>query len=268
MLGGCAEPVLHAPAAPWLRVAEDGRVIVRAGLRGGGALRLRHDDGGGPVVTAMRATGRDGEAPTDHAWFEAELAGAGRTLEYAFVLADGRTVGLAHDAAFRIALADLAPAAPAWWQGAVVYTVFVDRFRRAGGWGEVPGWARERRAGGDLDGIALALPYLVELGVTALHLTPIGVAPSAHRYDAIDPRAVDPAIGGETALARLLDTAHGQKLHILLNVATTHVDHNFATFRDVRDRRTRSPYFRWFHVHRHPFTERPDPGYEHYQKKQ
>ncbi|MCE9579427.1 MAG: radical SAM protein [Deltaproteobacteria bacterium] len=268
VVGGTGEPVLHAPAAPWLRIADDGRVIVRAGLRGPGTLRVRSDEGGGPAVTAMACVGRDGDGADAHAWFEAALPGAGKTLEYAFVLADGRTIGDAHGAAFRVTLAELAPSLPAWWRDAVVYTVFVDRFRRAGGWDGAPGWAREVRAGGDLDGITLALPYLVDLGVTALHLTPIGVAPSAHRYDAIDPRAVDPALGGDAAFARLITAAHDRGLRVIVDVAATHVHRDAPPFQDVRARGPASPYWRWFDAQRWPFTDGPDPGYAHYQKGQ
>ncbi|WP_252496084.1 alpha-amylase family glycosyl hydrolase, partial [Escherichia coli] len=37
--------------------------------------------------------------------------------------------------------------------------------------------------GGDLDGICAKLPYLQQLGVTALYLNPIFTAPSVHKYD-------------------------------------------------------------------------------------
>lgn len=268
VVGGAEEPVLHAPAAPWLSVANDGRVIVRAALRRGhrDRLALRADDGGGWRTLAMHAAGGD----DSHLWFETELAGAGRALEYAFVLADGRTVA-GSAGTFRVDVRELAPRVPAWWRDAVVYTIFVDRFRRggtAGRWADPRAWARDRRAGGDLDGVREALPYLADLGVTALHLTPLCTAPSVHRYDAIDPTAIDPQLGGDAAFDRLVDTAHARGLRILVDVATTHVDRDFAPFREVRARGPASPYWRWFRARRWPFVAGPDPGYAHYQKGQ
>lgn len=252
VVGGTAEPVLHAPVTPWLVAHDDGRITVRARLRHGAGDRLavQTDDG----TRAMRTVGAD----ATHLWFEVDLAGATKTLEYRFVLAGGRTL----DAL----CAEPRPApVPSWWRDAIVYTIFVDRFR---GYRNGNAWQRDTRAGGTLDGIRDAIPYLCDLGVSVLHLTPICESPSVHRYDAIDPRAVDPTLGGEAALARLLDDAHARGLRIVLDVPTTHVHRRFAPFRDVALRGEASPYYRWFHVHRWPFIEGPDPGYRHYQKGQ
>jgi hypothetical protein len=61
---------------------------------------------------------------------------------------------------------DLPRAAPDFWRRAVVYTIFVDRFRRASGnWPAVMGDERAR-CGGDLAGVQAALPYLQDLGGT------------------------------------------------------------------------------------------------------
>jgi glycosidase len=204
----------------------------------------------------------------EHLFFEAHLPASARALDYAFVLDDGRCVGREGGAgqAFRVEPRALAAPPPAWWRDAVLYTIFVDRFRR-GGWPDDLGARPERaRAGGDLEGVVEAIDHLVDLGVTALHLTPIVVAPSAHRYDSIDPRAVDPALGGEPALRRLLDEAQRIGLKVLLDLGLKMVHRDFAPFQDVRRRGPDSPYWRWFHARRWPFTEGLDPGYEHYQK--
>ncbi len=266
VIGGTPEPVLHAPAAPWLWRRDDGRLVVRAAVRrdaaGRGAPAVRCGDGERP----MRAVAGDAL----HVGYEAELPGAARTIEYGFALPDGRLVAGADGALLRAsldALDDAARRPPAWWRGAVVYTIFIDRFRRAGGaWPAGAGWAREVTCGGDLDGVREALPYLVDLGVTVLHLTPVTPAPSVHRYDAIDPRAVAPEVGGEAAWDRLIDAAHAAGLRVLADVVTTHVDRGFAPFGDVAARGPASPYWPWFRGHRWPFFAGPDPGYEHYQK--
>jgi cyclomaltodextrinase / maltogenic alpha-amylase / neopullulanase len=104
VVGGADEPVLHAPSSPWLSIEDDGRLCVRAGLRRGHGdrLLLRWDEGGGCRETPLVAVGGEDE----HVLFEVHLPGSGRTLEYAFVLTDGRCVGEAEcpGRAFRILL--------------------------------------------------------------------------------------------------------------------------------------------------------------------
>ncbi len=270
VVGGTEEPVLHAPAAPWLERTDDGAVIVRAALRRTSrsrGLAVRADDGAGVVTRRMRAI----DADPSHVTFEARLPGAGRRLAYTFALDDGRTVAGPGGAWLAVTLADLPAPPPAWWRRAVVYTVFVDRFRRGGArptWAEPGRSDREHHAGGDLRGVVEALPYLRDLGVDVLHLTPLCVAPSPHRYDAVDPRAVDPALGGEAAFGRLCEEAHAAGMRVLCDVAATHVHRDFPPFQDVLARGPASPYWSWFAVDRWPCSEGPDPGYAHYQKGQ
>ena len=270
VVGGADEPVLHVPARPWVFLEDDGRLCLRAGLRRGAGERLgiRWDEGDGPRQGSLALVAAEDE----HLLFEVHLPASARSLEYAFVLEDGRTVGRPGGAgqAFRIALSALRSTVPAWWRDTTLYTLFVDRFRRGGHGGA---WAGplagdQALAGGDLDGVVEALPYLADLGVGAIHLTPIVVAGSAHRYDAIDPRRVDPALGGEAALGRLLEEAHRRELRILLDLTVTHVHRDFFAFQDVRSRGRLSPYWGWFRAHRYPFHEGHDPGYAHYQKGQ
>ena len=270
VVGGADEPLIHVPARPWVFFEDDGRLCLRAGLRRGSGERLgiRWDEGDGPREAPLALVGAEDE----HLLFEVHLPASARSLEYAFTLEDGRTVGRPGGAgqAFRVALSTLRPTAPAWWRDTTLYTVFVDRFRRGGRGGAWCGplASDQARAGGDLDGVVEALPYLADLGIGAIHLTPIVVAGSAHRYDAIDPRRVDPALGGEAALGRLLEEAHRRDLRILLDLTVTHVHRDFFAFQDVRSRARLSPYWGWFRIHRYPFHEGHDPGYAHYQKGQ
>lgn len=268
VVGGAEEPLLHAPVRPFVFVEDDGRLCVRAGLRvgHGDRLELRWDEGGGQRRLAMREVAREDE----HVMFEAHVPGAGRSLDYQFVLADGRTLGAPGGAAqsFVVERGRVELATPAWWRDAVLYTIFVDRFRCGTGWRDPKVIDRDHRAGGDLAGVIDALPYLADLGVTVLHLTPICASHSVHRYDAIDPRVVAPELGGDDALARLLDAAHQRGLRVMLDVAITHVHRDFAAFKDVRERGRESSYWSWFSIQHHPFFEGYDPGYAHYQKGQ
>ncbi len=153
--------------------------------------------------------------------------------------------------------------APAWLEGAVLYGIFLDRWRR--GRASPP----ERRMlapttpstpfvfyGGDLDGVREHLGYVADLGVTAVALTPVALSPSPHRYDAQDLFVVDPAVGGERALAALVEASHRRGLKLVLDASLTHVSEKHPAFRDLLDRQQASPTAPWFRVKRFPVVAR------------
>ena len=80
--------------------------------------------------------------------------------------------------------------------------------------------------GGDLRGIKDHLPYLKDLGVTTLWLTPIvknGAAQDYHGYGATDLYAVDPHLGTLHEYQQLVDAAHQQHMKIFFDVVPNHV---------------------------------------------
>lgn len=83
--------------------------------------------------------------------------------------------------------------------------------------------------GGDLEGIIEKIPYLKELGVTALYLNPIFVAPSVHKYDCLDYFHVDPHFGGDEALAKLSAALHENEMKLILDISINHTgtDHKW-----------------------------------------
>ncbi len=261
VVGGTKEPVLHVPASPFVFVRPDGLVTIRAALRktAGHRLSVRLASLSGLPVLPMQPIGEEDE----HFLFEAHLPTAGLPLEYWFCLPSGELLGGPSGESLQTAPAP--SDVPPWWPDAVLYSVFVDRFRRGDGQPWPPLADEKARAGGDLDGVRAALPYLSDLGVTVIHLTPIWQSPSAHRYDAENPLVVDPALGGEAALRRLLEDAERLGIRVLLDVTLTHVHRSFLPFCDVRLRGPHSPYASFFRFHRWPFSDGPSPGYEHYQ---
>ncbi|TCM14416.1 (1-_4)-alpha-D-glucan 1-alpha-D-glucosylmutase [Novosphingobium sp. PhB165] len=69
------------------------------------------------------------------------------------------------------------------------------------------------------------LPWLVELGVSHLYLSPLFRAgeASTHGYDVIDPNEVDPAVGGEAAFVALADAAREAGIGIVLDIVPNHM---------------------------------------------
>ena len=147
----------------------------------------------------------------------------------------------------------------AWIRDAVVYQIFVDRFAngdpRLDPANVVP-WGSEPTAtgfmGGDLKGIAEKLPYLEDLGVNVVCLTPIFMSSSNHRYNTYDYYRVDPRLGTIDDFRNLLAEAHRREIRILLDGVFNHCGRGFYPFFDVMENGTESAFSRWFSIEGYP----------------
>ena len=151
---------------------------------------------------------------------------------------------------------------PAWVADAIFYQIFPDRFRNGDArtdpphsrpWGEIP--TPTSFFGGDLWGILEKLDYLADLGVTALYLTPVFRASTNHRYDTEDYFEVDPVLGGNEALKRLVSELHRRGMRLILDGVFNHCGVGHPFFREARERGRASPYWDWF------VWEEEEPGY-------
>ncbi len=158
-------------------------------------------------------------------------------------------------------------ATPDWVKDAVFYQIFPDRFAKSGRfgqngylpkptnlqpWGSTPTFHGFQ--GGDLLGIVEKLPYLKELGITALYLNPIFASASNHRYHTYDYFQVDPILGGNQALTELLNEAHRRGIRVILDGVFNHASRGFFQFNHLMECGPESPYTDWFHVHGWPIN--------------
>ncbi|MEU5434751.1 glycoside hydrolase family 13 protein [Streptomyces sp. NPDC020719] len=100
----------------------------------------------------------------------------------------------------------------AWWQDAVIYQVYPRSFADADGDGM-----------GDLEGVRSRLPYLRDLGVDAVWLSPFYASPQADAgYDVADYRAIDPMFGTLHDADALIRDAHALGLRIIVDLVPNH----------------------------------------------
>lgn len=186
---------------------------------------------------------------------------------------------------------------PDWAKNAVWYQIFPERFRNGdpandppnterwqSKWfstlpGEAPGQENfyygagnvwKRRYGGDVQGLIWALPYLKNLGITAIYLNPMFEADSLHKYDTSDYRHIDEHFGyagdieqlhGETddpktwqwtktdkLFLDFVAKAHAMGFHVILDGVFNHVGRDFWAFQDVLKNGRRSKYAGWFDI--------------------
>lgn len=112
-----------------------------------------------------------------------------------------------------------------WWRDAVIYQVYPRSFADGNGDGM-----------GDLPGIRARLPYLRDLGVDAVWLSPFYSSPQADAgYDVADYRVIDPAFGTLADAEAVIRDAHGLGLRIIVDVVPNHCSDQHAWFRQALD---------------------------------
>lgn len=139
-----------------------------------------------------------------------------------------------------------------WAKGSVGYQIFPDRFRRAAG--PAPGiqpWdgkeiGQRSFFGGDLKGITESVPYLKELGVELVYLTPIFLSDTAHRYNTFDYYKIDPMLGDLSDLKELSRALHDAGMKLILDGVFNHCGLAFAPFKDAVRKGKGSQYYDWF----------------------
>ena len=94
---------------------------------------------------------------------------------------------------------------------------------------------------GDLRGITQHLDYFVDMGVSALWLSPIHKSMSYHGYDVVDYSSVNPKLGTETDLKDLIDKARQKGIGIYLDFVLNHSGSDNAWFQSAKADAT-SPY--------------------------
>ena len=110
-----------------------------------------------------------------------------------------------------------------WWVDAVTYQVYIRSFCDGSGDGV-----------GDLAGIRSKLPYLADLGVDAVWITPFYRSPMAdHGYDVADYYDVDPVFGSLAEFDQLLAEAHALGLKVIVDVVPNHTSDQHMWFTEA-----------------------------------
>jgi glycosidase len=156
-----------------------------------------------------------------------------------------------------------APGCPSWAAETVWYQVFPERFCRGDPSFSPPGtasWetgdpARRNFFGGDLRGLRGKLPYLRDLGINGLYLTPVFEAPSNHKYDIEDYYAVDRHFGNLEDLRGLVAEAHSLGIRVMLDAVFNHAGKTHPFWRDLLEKQEASAYRDYFHIHGFPVKE-------------
>jgi alpha-glucosidase len=108
-----------------------------------------------------------------------------------------------------------------WWRSAVIYQVYPRSFADSDGDGI-----------GDLPGIRSRLPYLHDLGVDAVWISPFYPSPMADAgYDVSDYRDIEPIFGTLADADALLAEAHALGMKVIIDLVPNHTSDEHEWFR-------------------------------------
>jgi alpha-glucosidase len=137
---------------------------------------------------------------------------------------------------------------PDWWHTAVIYQIYPRSFQDTNADGV-----------GDLAGIRQRLPYLVNLGIDAIWISPIFPSPMADfGYDISNYVDVDPLFGSLSDFDGLLREAHRRGLKVILDLVPNHTSDQHSWFIASRSSRT-DPKSDWY-IWRDPAVSGGEPN--------
>ncbi|WP_425059569.1 hypothetical protein SCACP_01600 [Sporomusa carbonis] len=240
-------------------------------------MRLAQDHGGQKLYEAV-ITAPDSPGVI---WYYFVVRQGGQTFYYGNNAEETGGVGHIYDSpppSYQISTYIPGATTPKWFKNAIVYQIFVDRFYnglpdgkilnpRPGSlihadWYDTPVYTRDMDTGailaydffgGNLAGVIAKLPYLEELGITAIYLNPVFAAPSNHKYDTADYKTIDPMFGDNALFAELCTKAKERGIAVILDGVFSHTGSDSiyfnqnGTYDSVGACQSReSPYYSWY----------------------
>ncbi|KAF0749361.1 maltase 2-like [Aphis craccivora] len=123
-----------------------------------------------------------------------------------------------------------------WWQNSIIYEIFPLSFKDSNGDGS-----------GDFKGITEKLDYIVDLGVTAIWLTPFFESPlESGGYDITNHLDVQHIFGTLDDFKDLLNTAHSKNLKVIMDFVPNHTSNKHIWFENSANNVTDyADYYIW-----------------------
>ncbi len=107
-----------------------------------------------------------------------------------------------------------------WWRSAVIYQIYIRSFADRNGDGV-----------GDIAGIRSRLPYLRDLGIDAVWITPWYPSPMVDAgYDVADYKDIEPLFGTLSEAEEMITEAHDLGIRVIIDIVPNHSSDQHAWF--------------------------------------
>ena len=135
-----------------------------------------------------------------------------------------------------------------WWKNSVVYQIYPRSFKDSNGDGF-----------GDLRGIIEKLPYLQNLGIDVLWLSPVFDSPQDDNgYDISDYRKIYAGFGSNEDMDELIRKAHEHGIKIVLDLVVNHTSDEHAWF--VESRKSKDNDYSDYYIWKDPKADGSEPN--------
>ncbi|MFO7676965.1 MAG: alpha-amylase family glycosyl hydrolase [Thermoplasmatota archaeon] len=136
-----------------------------------------------------------------------------------------------------------------WFKNAIIYHILIDRFA---GFTDEKNWQKPEFIGGTIQGITNKIPYLKDLGVTTLWISPFYQTSAYHGYHITDFYSVDTRFGEKKDIEVLIRKLHENNMTIIADFVPNHCSKHHPFFKQAQSNKD-SEFYDWF-----LFTKWPD----------
>jgi len=135
-----------------------------------------------------------------------------------------------------------------WFKDAVIYHILIDRFA---GYQSTENWDKPVFLGGNVKGVIEKLPYLQDLGVNTIWISPFYKTSTYHGYHVTDFYELESRFGTHEDLKQLFKKVHRNGMYIIADFVPNHCSKEHPFFQHAQKNKN-SDYRHWFYFTKWP----------------
>lgn len=135
-----------------------------------------------------------------------------------------------------------------WFKNAIIYHILIDRFA---GFKSTNNWDKPIFLGGNINAIIEKFPYIENLGVNTIWISPFYKTNAYHGYHITDFYKVEPHFGTIQDIKKLTEVVHKHDMKIIADFVPNHCSKQHPFFQQAQKKKN-SQYNHWFYFTKWP----------------